>query len=71
MAKKTIKGALNFNHVDPHMARFHMEQDDNKIISKRELCVVPGLLPSDYEPGLYDITGTYEFVIEVKKKTKR
>ena len=66
--EKVIKGELLLKLKDPHMVRLELSQDKDLIISKRELCLLPEVLPVDYEPELYEVTGSYKFTINVKKK---
>jgi hypothetical protein len=71
--KQTFKGTLNFNHIDPHFARFAIDFEDVKkgqsgVYGRKEFTITPDMFPEDFELSLYDVTGTVEFVVEIKKK---
>ena len=65
--EKEFKGNLTFHHVDPHMARFHLDGVP-EILSKRVIEFIPGVLPNDFELERYDVSGSFEFKIMISKK---
>ena len=67
--RKEFKGELSFSHLDPHMARFHMEKVDG-IISKAEVVFKTDVLPADFELATHDVTGSFLFVVKCEKKGK-
>lgn len=71
--KQTFKGDLIFNHVDPHYARFNVDakpgkNDKSEFYGMRPINITPGMFPEDFELSEYDVTGSIEVVVEIKKK---
>jgi len=67
--KKTsieIEGEAVFNSMDRRACRISLNSD--KIIGPRRFEVDRKLLPADYEPAKYSITGTFSINLEVKEK---
>ena len=71
--KQSFKGGLRFNHVDPHFARFAMvtepvRKGESEVYGRKEFCITPDMFPADFELAEHDVSGSFEFVIEIKKK---
>lgn len=62
-----IKGKLKFGNLDQQAARMDI-QGAPELLNTRILKLDTGVLPKDFEPDLYDVTGTYEFVIKATPK---
>lgn len=72
--KQSFKGSLRFNHVDPHFARFAMVTEpvvklgESEVYGRKEFCITPNMFPAGFGLAEYDVSGSFEFVIEIKKK---
>ena len=61
-----VKGEMAFQRVGQGLVIFKAAGEQ---ISSNPMVQLPvSLLPSDYEPEIYDVTGTYEYRIDVKRK---
>lgn len=77
MAKKSIKqtfeGNLNFNHVDPHFARFKVERNpvkagQSELYGLGAVNITPEMFPADFELAKYNVTGSYVLTVEITSK---
>jgi len=77
MAEKVIKQKINadleFNHLDPHFARFEVHQDpvelgESELYGMRPINITPDMFPADFELADYDVSGSVAVIIEIKKK---
>jgi len=71
--KQVISGELNFNHVDPHFARFHVapgssKRGDSELYGMRPINITPDIFPKDFELSKYNVTGKYTFEFEITPK---
>ncbi len=67
--KRTFKGKAKFSHLDPHMARFVVEPIRG-VKAIGPVSLEPDMFPEDFELAEYDVSGSVEFVAEVKRKKK-
>ena len=72
--KHTITADLNFNHLDPHFARFNVSQHpvkegESELYGMRPINITPEMFPANFELSRFDVTGkiTFEFEITPKK----
>lgn len=70
---KKIEGELTFDSMDAIQAKMRMEpvldKDEQPMIrSKRGLDLARSIFPADSDHEKYEITGTYQFVINIKEK---
>lgn len=65
ISKTEIKGDLVLDDVDRLSARFKKE-GENEIQSNRRIHFDASVLPPDYEPEYYKVTGSYKYIIEVE-----
>lgn len=65
--EKTIKGKMNLQAADAIMAQFAMDRND-MVRSNVKVVFGRSVLPDDYEPEKYDIEGSFEFKVIIKKK---
>ena len=65
-----IKGQLTFKGSDQIMLRAEMEQHP-ELRSSRTVVFSKSVIPADYEPDKYDLTGEYVFKVVCKPKTKK
>ena len=73
MPKQTIKADLIFNHVDPHFARFNVvpepvKSGESELYGMKPINITPDMFPDDFELSKYDVTGSFEIMLEIKKK---
>lgn len=61
-SKKVIKGELIFKEVIPGQVKFDFD-DNEKILSNRNLDVARNLVPGDFEHGTHRVSGTYHIEI--------
>jgi hypothetical protein len=71
--KQTIKCDLNFNHLDPHYARFHVSEHSgkkgqSKLYGMRPINITTDMFPADFELARYDVRGTVEIMVEITEK---
>lgn len=65
--KKEFKGAAEFKHLDPHMARFVVAPIDG-VRGMGPITIEPDMFPEDFEPGVFDVTAGVVFNVEIKRK---
>ncbi len=65
---KKIETGLIFQHMDPYMARFTMDNPQG-LLSKRTIEINPAeIFPEDFDPGKYKVSGKITITIEVKER---
>ena len=67
-ASKKIDAGLVFQHKDPYMARFAMDNADG-LLSRKVIEIDPSdLFPADFDLEKYDISGKVMISVEIKEK---
>lgn len=67
-ATKKIEAGLVFQHQDPYMARFAMDNADG-LLSRKVLEIDPAdVFPADFDIEKYAVSGKIMISIEVKEK---
>lgn len=67
-ANKKIETGLVFQHKDPYMARFAMD-NANGLLSRKVIEVDPSeLFPADFDLGKYEVAGKITISLNVKEK---
>ena len=67
VTEKTFKGDAKFNHLDPHMARFVVQEIDG-VRGMGPVTIEPDMFPSDFELGMFDVAAKIEFSVTITKK---
>ncbi len=62
-----IKGEVLFKKVDRLASYFELEQDE-KYLANRTFTLDRSVVPDDYEPEKYEVTGEYSIKIKVTEK---
>lgn len=65
--KKKIDGELTLRGCDALMVRMAMEKKP-EVMSKAMLDLNRSVLPADFEPEKYSVSGKYIFEIEIREK---
>ena len=62
-----FKGALSFKSKDRSGSRFNVAMHE-QVTNLHTINFVPGVLPADYEPGKYEVSGEIIIKVSVRKK---